>query len=257
MELFPKFLRYKLLCQYYNSSWGKRKIKDESICDFKIRYEKKFIVNFDNMIFKFDYNPYYDIIGTPIPIYLKYYKLKKGDNIVDGGAYTGIFALIASKLVGKHGTVIAFEPDPKSYKKLINNITLNDINNIIPINKGLWSNNTILEFISVGNFGSTFIMDENIDSKIAVEVVSLDAILKKYKLKINFIKLDIEGSEVEAIKGSKHTLKNNDINLSIASYHLVKGVQTYNQLEELLTDLGYRIKTCFEGEIITYANRSN
>jgi FkbM family methyltransferase len=257
LESLPKFLRYGLLCQYYNSNWGRRKIKNKSICDFKIKYEKNFIVFFDNIALKFDYNPYYDIIGTPIPIYFKYYKPKKGDTIVDGGAYTGIFSLIASKLIGEQGTVIALEPDPSNYQKLINNILLNNINNIIPVNKGLWSNDTILEFNNVGEKGSTFIVDENVDSKMAVEVASLDSLVKKYKLKINFIKLDIEGSEIEAIKGSKQLLKKNDINLSIASYHLLKGVKTCFQLEELLKEFGYKIKTCSADETVTYARKSN
>lgn len=90
-----------------------------------------------------------------------------------------------------------------------------------------------------------------------MEVASLDSIVKKYKLKINLIKLDIEGSEIEVIKGSKQILKNNYTNLSVASYHLINDTKTCFQLEELLEEFGYKTKTCSTYETITYSHRSN
>ncbi|MEM3406001.1 MAG: FkbM family methyltransferase [Candidatus Pacearchaeota archaeon] len=56
--------------------------------------------------------------------------LKKGDIVIDAGAYIGLFTLYASKKVGKNGLVIAYEPDPENYKNLLENIKLNKCKNV-------------------------------------------------------------------------------------------------------------------------------
>ena len=58
---------------------------------------------------------------------------RRGETVVDVGAYVGIYSLWSSRLVGDDGMVIAFEPNPETYYWLINNIKLNNANNIHPI----------------------------------------------------------------------------------------------------------------------------
>jgi predicted RNA methylase len=85
--------------------------------------------------FKFeDYNIKYVFEPPEYDSTLKYFsrwRPKSGDTVVDAGAYTGItFSLIAAKMVGETGKIIAFEPDPFNYGRLIYNAQLNNINNI-------------------------------------------------------------------------------------------------------------------------------
>jgi hypothetical protein len=91
------------------------------------------------------------------------------------------------------------------------------------------------------------------ESMTDVPVVSLDNALTEIGISnINFIKMDIEGAEIEAIKGAKKTLSNN-CGLAIASYHIIDGEKTCIQLEKLLSTLGYSVITSFPEHLTTYA----
>ncbi len=189
--------------------------------------------------------------------YIQKYRLKKDDIVVDAGAHIGMFTLYASKKVGNYGRVIAFEPDKENYNKLLKNIHLNNLNNVIALNKGLWSKNTKLNFSDTHDSYSSFINVSYPKPLIKVLVVTLDKELKKLKYKkSDFIKMDIEGAEIEAIKGAKNLLKNNNISLAIASYHFVNKEKTYIKLEKLLQKLGYSVKTGFPAHLTTFAKKS-
>ncbi|NYB52438.1 MAG: FkbM family methyltransferase [Methanobacteriaceae archaeon] len=188
--------------------------------------------------------------------YLRKYTIKKNDTIIDCGAYQGTFSVLASQQVGEKGLVIAFEPDPANIKKLLHNIKLNNISNIIPVNKGLWNKKTQLNF-KKNDKGSSLIFEENMaNSTINVSVVSLDQELDNLSINnVDFIKADVEGAEIELIKGSKKILLNNKVNLAIASYHQLNGEKTYIRLEKMLNQLGYDSITEFEEHLTTYAKK--
>ncbi len=167
----------------------------------------------------------------------------------------GAFAIYAAKIVGERGRVIAFEPDKNNYDILLKNIYLNDLRNVIPLNRGLWSESTTLRFKSSnGENSSLFFEDDQSCDIIEVDVVSLDDELSALKIrKLDFIKMDIEGAELEAIKGAKEILKNNRVNLAIASYHIIDGEPTYFKLRELLSNMGYYTEIGFPAHLTVYA----
>jgi hypothetical protein len=70
--------------------------------------------------------------------------------------------------------------------------------------------------------------------------------------RIDFIKMDVEGAEIEALKGSMNTLKEFDVNLAIASYHEVDGKKTSHEVEKLLSEYGYEAKTSFPMHLTTF-----
>lgn len=238
----------KIWCFYHNIFFYKKN-------NFKIYFKKKhFFVDFNSFGLFLHENFYKDWVC--FKGYLKNYNLKKGDIIIDAGAYVGTFTLIASRIVGDEGKVIAFEPDEENYKILLNYIKLNNINNIILIKKGLWSKNTALKFKNDHSGYSSFFFGENEKNIISVPTVTLDSELKKLGIKkVDFLKMDIEGAEIEAIKGSKETLRNNNANLAIASYHVLNGKKTYIELERLLKNLGYKTETSFPQHLTTYATK--
>jgi hypothetical protein len=75
------------------------------------------------------------------------YILKKGSVFIDGGANIGYYSLIASKIVGNQGIVIAFEPTPLVFNYLKKNIKENKSNNILLSDKGLFSSKKELSFL--------------------------------------------------------------------------------------------------------------
>ena len=189
--------------------------------------------------------------------YLAKYQLKSGDFVVDGGAFDGFFTFYAAKIVGNKGKVIAFEPDIINYKNLIEQKIKNKFKNVIIINKGLWSEEKILKLStrsSDDNMEASFFSGVEDNNTIDVPVAKLDDELKKLGIeKVDFIKMDIEGAEIEAVKGAKNLLTNYSINLAIASYHIVNGEKTCYKLEELLNKLGYKTLTSFPEHLTTYA----
>jgi FkbM family methyltransferase len=191
--------------------------------------------------------------------YFEFYEPKAGDIIIDGGACFGVFALYAAQFIGEKGRVIAFEPDRHNYDKLLKNIELNSLNNVTVINKGLWSEEGQMEiFEHPGGFASSlFPYDSLVKNDLKCSVTSIDAILGQLSIrKVDFIKMDIEGAELEAIKGAERTLKTFPVNLAIASYHVLDGETTSVKLEKLLATVGYESYTDHKLQyIITYSKR--
>lgn len=187
-----------------------------------------------------------------------------GDVVVDGGAYHGIFTALAARLVGPEGKVLAFEPDRRNRKRLRENIELNRLDNVIIVPKGLWSSDRRMAFCEYGEDYSAVSYDDlqcNVnrmhEASGKVEVVALDDELRRLGIdRLDFLKMDIEGAEIEAVKGARNVLMNNDVKVAIASYHEVDGCKTCYAIEDLLTGLGYRTETNFPMHITTYANKT-
>lgn len=190
--------------------------------------------------------------------YNSYYKLKKGNNVIDAGAYTGLFTLYAAKKVGNTGKVIAFEPDPYNNIMLRRNLKLNNVKNVVIVKKGLYSKDDVLPF-DIQSIGSNIVsinhVFHNRKTINKITVTTLDKELERLHIKkINFVKMDIEGAEIEAMEGFKNTIKNNpNIQFAIASYHIVDGKKTKFFLEKFFTNLKFNVKTENNGQLTTYA----
>lgn len=225
--------------------------------NFSVKYnDGSYIISFDGVTLKLFTKHAEDVFNLG---YLNKYRIKEGDVVVDGGAFVGAFAIYAAKVVGERGKVIAFEPDKTNYEILIKNIYLNELNNVIPLNKGLWSESTALRFRSSNGENSTlFFKDNQSCDIIEIDVISLDDQLRALKIgKLDFIKMDIEGAEIEAIKGAKEILENNNVNLAIASYHIIDGEPTHFKLRELLSSMGYYTEIGFPAHLTVYGRHHN
>ena len=135
----------------------------------------------------------------------------KEDNIfIDIGANIGVHSLFASKLVGKNGKVISFEPFRQNYNALNKNIALNGSTNVVTENLALFKTETILDIYyntNEANLGmaSSYLTEFSCVEKI--KAVALDSYLKTIpQQKVDFIKIDIEGGEYDALLGMKSTL---------------------------------------------------
>lgn len=87
-----------------------------------------------------------------------------------------------------------------------------------------------------------------------IKVDTMDNILKDLKIdKVDFITMDIEGAEIEALEGAKETLRNNDVKLAIASYHKIDGQPTYKTIIPMMEKIGF--KSYFENGISYFERR--
>ena len=170
-------------------------------------------------------------------MYDAHYSAEKGDVVVDAGARIGAFTAKISAAVGDEGRVIAIEPEPRSHACLLKNIEFNHLGNVTAVQKMLWSRTQSLDLYLSGNlvshsaycdgfYGST-------GESLSMQAETLDNILEELGIdSVDFVKMDIEGSEIEALKGMERTL-NSDVRLAIAAYHPVNGVLTHAVLAEI------------------------
>ncbi len=139
-------------------------------------------------------------------------------NFIDCGAYTGdtVKELMNQKV--KVNSSISFEPEIKNQKKLNKELELQKSNypdtNFLIYPVGVYSKNCILQFSNNGVDSSASFSNK---SNMLVPVVSIDNTL--INSNVNFIKMDIEGAEAEALKGSKKTIQKYKPNLAICLYH--------------------------------------
>ena len=135
-------------------------------------------------------------------------------NFIDCGAYTGdtIEELLKQNI--NIGYTISFEPDNKNLITLNKTLSRLKLGDSIVYPAGVYSTNTILNFANNGIDSSASISD---NSSIQIPVVSLDTILLNSNP--NFIKMDIEGAEKEALIGAKNIIQKYKPNLAICLYH--------------------------------------
>ena len=154
-----------------------------------------------------------DGIWEPLASRLVCDLLGPGSVVIDVGANVGYYSILAGKLVGADGRVLAFEPDPYSYALLVKNVHLNGLEQIvIPINKAVGDSNTRLKlFLSKNDSGDHRCFDpgDGRTTSIEVESIRLDDYVQANfpnlmrSGKIGFIKMDIQGYEVRAYVGAR------------------------------------------------------
>jgi len=147
--------------------------------------------------------------------------VKEGEVVVDLGANVGYFTLLAAKLVGPKGKVFSFEPEPKNYNYLEQNIELNNYNNVQSFQKAVSDKNgktklyicdydtghhTINKFEGVQAYSRGRIVEEK---SVEIETITLNEFFKDKEELINVIKMDIEGAEALALAGMDNILKKN------------------------------------------------
>lgn len=139
-------------------------------------------------------------------------KVKKRDVVVDVGAHIGYYTLIASKKVGADGSVYAFEPDPRNFLFLEKNVKVNNLKNVILINKAVADKTGSAKlYINRTNTGDHSIFNIGHNRKsINISTVSLNDYFRDIKQKINVIKLDVQGSEIYALKGARKLIERNN-----------------------------------------------
>jgi len=135
-------------------------------------------------------------------------RLKRGDVFVDVGAHIGKYSVVVAKVVGENGLVIAIEPHPENYKVLNRNVRLNNLNNVIALNIAAWSKEGKLKlFIGKGSDLHSVKRDHGLGFYY-VQAKALDDVLDALNIrKVDYVKIDVEGAELEVLKGMERTLK--------------------------------------------------
>lgn len=137
--------------------------------------------------------------------------IQRGMCVLDIGANIGYYTLLMADLVGKEGAVYAFEPEPANYSVLVRNVALNGHKNVVVVPKAVVSSNHSVKFYkNKGNRGDNSLYGSLGVNYACIEVegVSLDSYFPSGK-KIDLIKMDIQGGEIEAFGGMERVIHDN------------------------------------------------
>jgi FkbM family methyltransferase len=137
--------------------------------------------------------------------------LRPGDVCLDVGAHIGYFTLLASKLVGPAGHVYAFEPSPSNYEALEANLRRNGVANVSAVGTavGEHAERALLHAAPGSNTGRGTLRDVRPnraalgdDSGVMVDVHPATDFIPPADLeRVRVVKIDVEGYEVEALRG--------------------------------------------------------
>ena len=131
---------------------------------------------------------------------------------VDAGAYDGdTIKMFIDRVNGEFDRVVAFEPDPATFDRLAANFA--DDSRVLPVQKGLFSEEKTLRFTNDMHRAS--ILSE--EGEIEVPVCGLDDVLQGDRA--TFVKMNIEGAELEALRGASETINAWKPRLGISAYH--------------------------------------
>jgi FkbM family methyltransferase len=136
--------------------------------------------------------------------------LRPGMIFYDIGANIGFFSLLAARIVGKDGHVVAFEADPEIAARLREHVTRNDFRSISVEEKAVWSEPTTVFFARTDpatspDRGLGHIVATGVGDTIQVNAVSLDKYVQTVPAP-DFLKCDVEGAEVDVFRGAQRLL---------------------------------------------------
>ena len=195
-----------------------------------------------------NYTNYYGIFIRDM--YLQEF-LKAGMNVIDVGANIGFYTALASEKVGRHGKLVAIEPETKNYKRLIENMETNDLQNVIPVKMALLdhcgSEKLYLHRFSVSH---SLLLQEDKSHLVCVQTTTLDKLTEELDIKkIDMIKINAEGGELSILKGAENVLKANlnaKIILLCDHYPSEK-----DEVCQFLNERGFKTKTYYENIVAT------
>jgi FkbM family methyltransferase len=142
-------------------------------------------------------------------------EVSSGDYVVDGGAFKGETAFwFLSKGAGR---VYAFDGDDINFEALFKNVMLNKVEDrIVPLKVLLSDKDGTSKIKMTGSASSSILVNEGTE----VECTTLDSFVVKNNIeRIDFIKLDVEGAEIDVLKGTVETIRKCKPKMAISVYH--------------------------------------
>lgn len=142
------------------------------------------------------------------------YDEENGEVFIDDGCCNLQSTLFLGKYCKNIKKVYAFEPDPLNYKECNRIRTKHCLSQVELIQKGTWSSSGTISFSST-NDGASHITE---DGEIKIDVTAIDDVIDPND-RVTLIKMDVEGAELESLKGAEKCIKRDRPKLAICIYH--------------------------------------
>jgi len=150
--------------------------------------------------------------------------LHKGSVFFDVGANIGSISCTVARFVGESGHVYAFEPHPETYKILEYNIRINNLNNVTTFNVALGSKiskGKIYDKLDMNRGAATLLRSRNVreEEGYEIEITTIDSLIENGLLPPpTLIKIDVEGFELEVLKGAEKLLRSDQAPMLCIEY---------------------------------------
>ena len=136
--------------------------------------------------------------------------VRPGTIALDVGANVGAYALLLGQWVGPTGSVYAFEPAHSAFDGLSRHIALNGLEGVVqPVKTAVGATTTTLPFLEGAAAGQGRLLrpSENREAAVDIAVTTIDEFCEQRKLTPAFIKIDVEGSELDVLRGARETIR--------------------------------------------------
>jgi FkbM family methyltransferase len=193
----------------------------------------------------------------------------KGRNVYDIGGYIGLLTMVFAKAAGPTGQVIVFEPNEENCSKIEGHIQLNQVHNVKLLRLGIGDTKKENQTLIVRrNDSATGSMEDKIQSQIIgegnfkqlqINVDTLDGAIDTHSLpKPDFIKIDIEGMEYQALLGMSQTIHNYSpqFYIEIHGADELSKRENIRRIAELFQSRGYSMWHIETQQAITISNCS-
>ncbi|HEX9884980.1 MAG TPA: FkbM family methyltransferase [Longimicrobiales bacterium] len=158
--------------------------------------------------------------------------LRPGDVVYDIGAHVGSYTLLASRLVGEAGRVLAFEPDPASRGFLREHVLLNAAENVEVREEAVSSEVGRARFESTPDRVTSRL---RASGRLEVVTTTLDRVVREGAPAPSCLKIDVEGGEVAVLEGAREVLRQCRPSIFLATH----GAREDRECRGLLRSLGY------------------
>ena len=182
----------------------------------------------------------------------------RGQVVYDVGAYRGAYSLFFSRRVGPAGRVIAFEPEARNFALLRRNLERNQVRNVMPLQIALGEERDLRTIYGLPGMPTTASLAEEARTPLRRArgqacVESLDELLGALALpQPQFLKIDVEGMELEVLRGAAKTLERLRPGLLIELHGCSRGHKRRRaaELAELLQPCGYALIHAESGRVV-------
>jgi FkbM family methyltransferase len=146
-------------------------------------------------------------------VYERFYRLREGDVVIDVGAHVGMFTVKAAMSVGERGKVVAIEPVEENLRLLRKNVELHKLNNVVIIGRACSRERGRAKLVKSELSGTHQLRAVSKEpefpvSEVEVEVTTIDDVCRNLGLlRIDFLKIDVEGAELKVLRGAEEGLK--------------------------------------------------
>jgi FkbM family methyltransferase len=171
-------------------------------------------------------------------------EIRPGNICIDVGAHVGYYAILMARLAGQKGVVVAFEPVPVNFEMLQSNIALNALENVrlepLAVSEGAGGLSLILRSdteLTMNASASGYGVEDR-RKVLQVATCSLDGYLARTGIIPDLLLIDVEGAELDVLKGAQATLSKAPPNLLI-EIHGWHGPE-HDEVSRFLSSFGYQ-----------------